>query len=272
MATHSSILAWRTTWMEELGRLQPLGSQSQTQLSDQTTTTKPLSLWFFAKADPRADTGTMGHPPHLRLVWDSLHSWAVSEGRKNDLTISSVFIDSTLYRTLSSMRLGRGSMLQCKPSGRSRISGAELRGTLEITFIPTPGQHPWRLPPLTSWVLKCAGAKSLQSCPTLCDPMDCSPPAPLSMGFSRQEYWSGLPCLPPEDLPDPGIEPACLTSPALAGRLFTTGATWEAHGCPQACRKQGLGVGDAQKKQGQASPHAQAGSRACSLPLDRARC
>ena len=43
--------------------------------------------------------------------------------------------------------------------------------------------------------------------------------APLSMGFSRQGYWSGLPCLPPGDLPDPGIEPA---SPVLTGRFFTT--------------------------------------------------
>ena len=47
--------------------------------------------------------------------------------------------------------------------------------------------------------------------------------APLLMGFSRQEYWSGLPCPPPGDLPDPGIEPASLTSPALAGGFFTTG-------------------------------------------------
>ena len=52
--------------------------------------------------------------------------------------------------------------------------------------------------------------------------------APLSMRFSRQVDWSGLPCPPPEDLPDPGIKPASLLSPALAGRLFTTGATWEA--------------------------------------------
>ena len=52
--------------------------------------------------------------------------------------------------------------------------------------------------------------------------------APLSMGFSRQEYWSGLPCPPPGDLPNPGIEPVSLTSPALAGRFFTTSATWEA--------------------------------------------
>ena len=47
-----------------------------------------------------------------------------------------------------------------------------------------------------------------QSCPTLCDPVG-SPPAPLSMGFSRQDYWSGLPYSPPGDLPhpDPGIKP-----------------------------------------------------------------
>ena len=48
--------------------------------------------------------------------------------------------------------------------------------------------------------------------------------APLSMGFPRQEYWSGLPCLPPGDLPDLGIKPASLWSPALAGGFFTTSA------------------------------------------------
>ena len=48
------------------------------------------------------------------------------------------------------------------------------------------------------------------------------------MEFSRQEYWSGLPRPPPGDLPDPGIEPASLMSPALAGGFFTAGATWEA--------------------------------------------
>ena len=52
--------------------------------------------------------------------------------------------------------------------------------------------------------------------------------APLCMGFSRQEYWSGLPCPPPGDLPDSGIEPTVLMSPALADGFFITGATWEA--------------------------------------------
>ena len=93
-----------------------------------------------------------------------------------------------------------------------------------------------------------------QSCPTLSDPMDCSLPgssihgifqarvlewgaspvqllvtprtiaheSPLFMGFSRQEYWSGLPVPPPGDLPDLGIEPASPASRALADRFFTT--------------------------------------------------
>ena len=52
--------------------------------------------------------------------------------------------------------------------------------------------------------------------------------APLSMGFSRQEHWSGLPGPPPGHLPDPGIEPTSLMSPALAVRVFTTSASWEA--------------------------------------------
>ena len=53
-----------------------------------------------------------------------------------------------------------------------------------------------------------------QSWPTLYDPMDCSLQATLSMKFSRQEYWSGLPFPSPGELPDPGVEPAC---PALTG-------------------------------------------------------
>ena len=53
--------------------------------------------------------------------------------------------------------------------------------------------------------------------------------APLSMEFSRQEYWSGLPFPTSGDFPNPGIEPLPLVSPALAVRFFTTSTTWEAH-------------------------------------------
>ena len=71
-------------------------------------------------------------------------------------------------------------------------------------------------------------AESLQSSLTLWDPMDCGHQALLSLGFPRQEYWSGLPCPSLGDLLDPGIEPVSLRSPALAGGFFTTGATREA--------------------------------------------
>ena len=67
----------------------------------------------------------------------------------------------------------------------------------------------------TMEALNCSVA---QSCPTLCNPMDCSPPGP-SMGVFRQEYWSVLPFPSPGNLPHPGIEPA---SSILAGRFFTT--------------------------------------------------
>ena len=53
--------------------------------------------------------------------------------------------------------------------------------------------------------------------------------APLSMGFSRQEYWSGLPRPPPGDLPKPGFKAESLMSPALAGGFFTTSTNREAH-------------------------------------------
>ena len=72
--------------------------------------------------------------------------------------------------------------------------------------------------------------KLLQLYLTLWDPMQ---PHSLSgssiHGILQKEYWSGLPCPPPGDLPNQGIEPSSLTSPALADGFFTTSATWEAH-------------------------------------------
>ena len=64
--------------------------------------------------------------------------------------------------------------------------------------------------------------------------------APLSMAFSRQEYWSWLPCPPPGDLPTLGIEPKSLMSVALAGGCFTTSTTLEAHYVPQQTVSQGV--------------------------------
>ena len=87
--------------------------------------------------------------------------------------------------------------------------------------------------------------------------------APLSVGFSGQEYWSGLPFPPPGDLPNPGIEPMSLVSPAMAGRFFTTAprgkpllgedGSYHAHGWKQSSRKGWL-------------------SRVCDFHLHRERC
>ena len=60
--------------------------------------------------------------------------------------------------------------------------------------------------------------------------LDYSSQAPLSMEFSRQEYWSRLPFFTPGDLPNPGIEPESLVSPTLAGRFLITSTTWEFRG------------------------------------------
>ena len=57
-----------------------------------------------------------------------------------------------------------------------------------------------------------------KSCPTLTTPQTVALKVPLSMGFSRQEYWSGLSYPPPRDLPIAGIKPASPTFPALAGK------------------------------------------------------
>ena len=63
--------------------------------------------------------------------------------------------------------------------------------------------------------LACVCTQLLQLCLTLCDPMTVARLASLSRGFSRQEYWSGLQCPPPGNLPDPGIEPESPAAPAL---------------------------------------------------------
>ena len=77
-------------------------------------------------------------------------------------------------------------------------------------------------PSLFLFAQLCMHAQSLSYVRLFVTPWTVAHQAPLSMGFSRQEYWSGLPFPPPGDLPDSGIEPTSPVSPALAGRFFTT--------------------------------------------------
>ena len=76
----------------------------------------------------------------------------------------------------------------------------------------------------------CMYAKLFQSCPTLWDPMDCSPPGSSVHGILQARYGSRLPCPPPADFPNQKIESKSLMSFALAGVFFTTNVTWEALG------------------------------------------
>ena len=73
----------------------------------------------------------------------------------------------------------------------------------------------------------CVSAKLLQSC-LFATLRTVARQALLSKGFSRQEYWSGLPCPPPGGLLYPGTEPMSLMSPALADGFFTASTTWDA--------------------------------------------
>ena len=70
--------------------------------------------------------------------------------------------------------------------------------------------------------------KSLQSCPDLCDPMDRSQAASSVHGILQARILEWVPGPLSGDLPNPGIKPQSLMSPALAGGFFTTSATWEA--------------------------------------------
>ena len=92
-------------------------------------------------------------------------------------------------------------------------------------------------PPEAITTLLTVHAKSLQSCPTLCDPVDCSLPDCSVHGISQQQYWSRLSCPPLGDLPDPGFELRS-KSPELAGVFFTTHTTCccsVAQSCPTLC-------------------------------------
>ena len=129
-----------------------------------------------------------------------------------------------------------------KISNHLRVEGQ----TSLLLVILTQSHTNWRkishllLPPShTSFYTKCLLRLCSDGCVCVCaqsvshvqlfsTPWTVSHEAPLSMEFSRQEYWSRLPFPTPGDLPDLGIKPMSLAFPALAGRFFTASATWEA--------------------------------------------
>ena len=100
----------------------------------------------------------------------------------------------------------------------SRFSRVQLCNPMDFTLHFMPHFHQEVFPQTTICLIVCCCSVA-KLCLTLCNPWTVAHQPPLSMGFSRQEYWSGLPFPSPEDFPHPGMEPAF---PALIGGFFTT--------------------------------------------------
>ena len=113
--------------------------------------------------------------------------------------------DPDLPRVPRSLQQRHGSVVAC-----FRVAGNEYSST--CTGSSGGGDHYLHY-------LHHSLSEVSQSCPTLCDPVDIAHQAPPSMGFSRKEYWSGLPFPSPGDLPNPGIEPR---SPTLQANALTS--------------------------------------------------
>ena len=188
MAPHSSTPAWKIPWTEEPGRLQSMGSLRVRH--DRATS---FSLFTFmpigeGNGNP-LQCSCLENPRDGGAWWASVYGVAQNQ---------------TPLKRLSSS------------SSSSRwVHNKENFQDYKLNL------NNYQLNPndCSKWYMIQSVTKS---CLTLCDPMDYSLQAPLSMGFPRQDYGSGLPCPPPGDLPKPGIEPS---SPTLAGRFFTTSIT-----------------------------------------------
>ena len=124
---------------------------------------------------------------------------------------------------------------QCPPRNHSPMMWSSIRWSDPHSVEIARGATSRRIRILISPILSSSSSSSknsllssvltlhsvAQSCLTLRDPVDYSPPRSPVHGISRQEYWSGLPFPSPGDLPNPGIKPASLTFPTLTGGFFT---------------------------------------------------
>ena len=178
-----------------------------------------------------------------RLVYDLVRNFSVSSG-----TVTSVVSDSVRPRRQQPTRLphpwdspGKNTRVDChflfqcrKVKSESEIAqscltlsdpkdysltGSSIHGIFQARVLEWGATACYKAPSLTSefktketpyFVTFCCVVT--KSCPTLCNPMDCSLPGPFVHDFLRQEYWSGLPFPSPGDLPNPGIDPK---SPAM---------------------------------------------------------
>ena len=110
-----------------------------------------------------------------------------------------------------------------------------LPRTAKRALPPVPTMSWWRNSVLQE--RHCLQFRSVaQSCPTLCDPMDCSLPGSSVHGILQARILEWVPYCPPRDLLNPGIKPTTLVSPALAGGFFNTSTTWESNSINVVCK------------------------------------
>ena len=154
------------------------------------------------------------------MFTNSTAQWSTEVKRYNLILIPVDNLNSCDHSVTTSLRNLEFSILRNKPWNTPQLNLHKRKLLLKhISFKNTKNNKISFLFVLT---------KSLQSCPTHCDPMDCSPPGSSVHGIFQARYWSEVPCPPPGGPPDPKITPTSLMSPALAGGFFTIYATWEA--------------------------------------------
>ena len=142
--------------------------------------------------------------------------WAAVQGVTKSRTRPSDFSLTFHSHALEKEMATHSSVLAWRIPGTGSLVGCRLCGRTESDTTEATQQQQQQQLSHFSHVRFCA------------TPWTVARQAPLSMGFSRQEHWSGLPFLPPGGLPDSGLEPVTFMSPALAGGLFATCATREA--------------------------------------------
>ena len=136
------------------------------------------------------------------------------------------------YRESSLLRVNSWPM-KCGSHGKMLFLFPPFPETHFIWFLRDPVECSiWSLVAVDEPMCACVRSEMLQLCPTVCNPVDCNPPGSSVLGILQARVLEWVACPPPGDLPDQGIEPAPLMSPALAGGFFTTSATWEAQMSP----------------------------------------
>ena len=153
-------------------------------------------------------------PPNFPPIWAATYHWAeftviyIRTSMVTHLKYSNVYMSILNYLTLSSLHLPLGNH--------------KFRNKLEFnrTNCPILQSCKWS-------VLFIHGLSCFSHVWPFATPWTIAHQAPLSMGFSRQKYWRGLPCPPPWNLPNPGTGAMSLMSLALAVRFFTSSTTWD---------------------------------------------